>query len=65
MSYYKITEKKTGKTEEIEAVSQRQALYKAALKKTENKDQAGKLFQAMLKSHNAIVINDPNQMKLF
>lgn len=71
MSTYKVVEKASGITEEIEAVSSNQALFKAALSKVPESDSkakkkaAGRLYAAMLKSHEAIRVNNPNQMELF
>lgn len=71
MSIYKVFDKTTGKVEEVDAVSSKQAIFKSALDKTHiddrktKKKEAGKLYEAMLKSHQAILLNDPNQMNLF
>lgn len=68
MSQYTIVEKASGKKEEIEAVSAKQALYKKALEKSKwakdkktQKIVAGKIYEAMLKSHEALLLHDPNQ----
>lgn len=72
MPTYKVIEKNSGKvTEEVEAFSCKQALFKSALHKstgTDKKDQkrmAGKLYAAMLKSHEALQINGSIQLELF
>jgi len=72
MSQYTVVEKASGKKEEIEAVSANQALYKVALEKSRwardkraQKHVAGKIYEAMLKSHEALLLNNPNQMSLF
>ena len=69
---FTVVDKHSGEIEEVEAVSQRQALYKLALDKSKNiedrkrrKYTAGILFAAMLKSHEALLLNDPQQTELF
>ncbi|HLD91428.1 MAG TPA: hypothetical protein VI911_10525 [Patescibacteria group bacterium] len=65
MPRYKVVEKKLGKITEVTAFSQKQALYKLALEKSKDKREAGKLYAAMLKSHEAVIVNDPNQLEFF
>jgi hypothetical protein len=69
---FTVVDKNLGNIEEIDAVSERQAIYKLALEKTKNmndkksrKRATGTIFEAMLKSHQALLLNDPNQMDLF
>jgi hypothetical protein len=65
---FTVVDQNNGIIEEVEAVSQRQALYKLSLEKCKNikdkhnrKAAAGIIFQAMLKSHKALLLHDPNQ----
>lgn len=69
---FTVVDKESGRLDEVEAVSQRQAIYKLALDKSKNiedkkkrKQAAGILFAAMLKSHEALLLNDPQQTELF
>jgi hypothetical protein len=71
MPRYTVVEKNSGIKQEIDATSSKQALYKLALEKSRwardkqaQKHVAGKIYEAMLKSHEALVLNDPNQMTL-
>ena len=71
MATFKVTEKRTGVSEQIEAVSSKQALFKSALDKSKAKDkkqkkfEAGRLYAAMLKSHEAVQLNGSIQLDLF
>ena len=72
MAIYTIVDKNSGDIEEVEAFSSKQALYKLALDRSKNvadkknkKRAAGILYAAMLRSHEAMVLNDPNQMNIF
>jgi di/tripeptidase len=71
MSQYTIIDKKSGEEEEIEASSAKHALYKKALDRTKTiankkarKQITNNIYGAMLKSHEALLLNDPNQMTL-
>ena len=69
---FTVVDKDSGRLDEVEAVSQRQAIYKLALDKTKNiedrkkrKQATGIIFSAMLRSHEALLLNDPQQTELF
>lgn len=66
MNTYKIINLKDNKENIIDAYSSKQALYKLALNNVGVKDKslAGKLYQQMLNTHKAILIENKNQLKL-